>query len=132
MPTNQASISNGATTSGDGVDRGFLIDDTEETDWAALNRMPDAGGAQVTVDLAGGTQLVERVNVSALLRGADDGDNQAVPGSQNRFTAMRQFELQACTGPTVECDEAGDFAELLHELTRRLRRRRSASSGAPT
>ncbi len=110
MPTNQASTANGAVASGDGVNQALLVDDTEETDWAAINRTPDAAGAQVTVDLAGGEQLVERVNVSALLRGPDEGDDQDDPGSQNRFTALRQFELQACTGETAsECDEAVEF-----------------------
>ena len=115
MPTNQASIASGASTSGDGVNRGLLIDDTEETDWAAINRMPNASGAQVTVDLAGGEQLVDRVNVSALLRGRpDDGDDQDDPGNQNRFTALRQFEIQTCIAgdANAQCGDASGFQRI--------------------
>ena len=97
MPLNRASAANGATIAGDGVNLGALIDDTEETNWAALGRDPDVEGTKVTVALAGGRQVVERVNVSALLRAADDSDDQEDPGGQNRFTALRQFSLQACT-----------------------------------
>ena len=113
MPTNRASNSSGAvTTDGDpdGVNPDSLTDDTEVTNWAAIERDPDAAGADVLVDLAGGEQLVDRVNVSALLRDPDqDGDDQDDPESQNRFTALRQFELQACTGATADCDEPGEF-----------------------
>jgi hypothetical protein len=106
MRLNRASASNGATIAGDGVNLGALIDDTEETNWAALGRDPDVKGTKVTVALAGGRQVVERVNVSALLRAADDGDDQDDPGAQNRFTALRQFSLQACT---AGCDSDAGF-----------------------
>jgi len=99
MPTNRASRSEGAMPApgGDGVNEDFLIDDTEETNWAVLNRQPNVAGSRVTVKLAGGRQLVERVNVSALLRATDDGDEQGDTGSQNRFTALRQFVIGYCT-----------------------------------
>ena len=109
MATNRASATNGAAVSGDGDRRQQLIDDTEETNWEVANRSPDVGGAQVTVRLAGGPQRVERVNVSALLRGTDDGDEREDVDNQNRFTALRQFELHTC----VEgCDAGGEFTKI--------------------
>ncbi|HEV2783482.1 MAG TPA: M36 family metallopeptidase [Actinophytocola sp.] len=90
---NVASASSGATASGDGVNLDKLIDDTEGTNWASIGS--PVAGKTVTVDLAGnGPQLVSRVNVSALLRPAIEGD--ADPGAQNRFTALRQFEILSC------------------------------------
>ena len=106
MPANRASRANGAAITGDGVNRELLIDDTEETNWAAVGRTPDVEGTEVTVKLAGGEQTVDRVQASALLRAADDGDDQADPGAQNRFTALRQFEILTCSGP---CTADGDF-----------------------
>ena len=109
MATNRASATNGATVSGDGDRHQQLIDDTEETNWEAANRSPDIGGAQVTVRLAGGPQRVERVNVSALLHGTDDGDEREDGDNQNRFTALRQFELHTCL---EGCDAAGAFTKI--------------------
>ena len=106
MPANRASASGGATITGEGVNQALLIDDTEETNWAVVGRAPDVEGAEVTVDLAGGEQLVERVQASALLRATDDGDNQADPGAQNRFTALRQFEILTCA---ADCGDDGNF-----------------------
>jgi len=64
----------------------------------------------VTVRLAGGLQRVERVNVSALLRGTDDGNERDDGDNQNRFTALRQFELHACA--TGDCDAPGAFTKI--------------------
>jgi hypothetical protein len=90
---NLASGSQGATAGGDGVNLAKLIDDTEATNWASVGA--PVAGRSVTVDLAGSTpQLVSRVQVSALLRPAIEGD--ADPGTQNRFTALRQFEILSC------------------------------------
>jgi hypothetical protein len=61
----------------------------------------------VTVDLAGGQQTFDRVKVSAALQ----------PG-QNRFTAMRAFELYACTegktaaNPTCDGSNAAGFTRI--------------------
>jgi extracellular elastinolytic metalloproteinase len=101
MFTNLASASAGATASGDGVNLDKLIDDTEATDWASIG-VP-VQGRQVTVDLAGDRpQLVSRVQVSAMLRPAIAGD--ADPGGQNRFTALRQFQVLACdAGTGADC-----------------------------
>ena len=83
MPTNRASTAKGAVATGDGTSHSSLIDDTEGTNWQS-NGAP-VEGRQVLVDLAGGSHRVDRVKVSALLQ----------PG-QNRFTALREFEVHAC------------------------------------
>jgi extracellular elastinolytic metalloproteinase len=89
LPKNVASATQGATAAGDGADHGDLIDDTEATTWDDPSGGPAVNVANpaVTVDLAGNTPVaVNRVNVSALLG----------PG-QNRFTALRQFRIDAST-----------------------------------
>ncbi|MDG4823217.1 M36 family metallopeptidase [Asanoa sp. WMMD1127] len=106
MLQNVASAAAGATATGDGVNQARLIDDDEATNWASLNS--PIAGKQVTVDLAGGPQLVSRVQVSALLRPAITGDPDA--GGQNRFTALRQFKVSACVARgSVTCANPGDF-----------------------
>ena len=100
MFDNLASANAGATASGDGVNLNSLVDDTEATDWASIGS--DVAGRQVTVDLAGDSpRLVTRVQVSAMLHPAvaDDAD----PGGQNRFTALRQFQVLSCDS-TVGAD----------------------------
>ncbi|MFN2386905.1 MAG: M36 family metallopeptidase, partial [Thermoanaerobaculia bacterium] len=84
MPTNWASLSKGATASGDGLNHPSLIDDDEGTNWDE-----PAGGLainvqqpQVTVALAGPRQI-DRAQVSAFLE-----------AGQNRFTALRKFKIQ--------------------------------------
>lgn len=113
MPTNRASQAKGATITGGGGNQEFLIDDTEETNWVAENTggqgADDIGGTQVTVRLGGGAQTVDRVQVSALLRAVDEGDNQEPRGNQNRFTALRQFEILTCNGT---CASDGDFSSI--------------------
>ncbi|MEJ7654550.1 MAG: M36 family metallopeptidase [Chloroflexia bacterium] len=92
---NRASTFRGATASGDGNNQRALIDDTETTNWSRL-ALPVAG-AQVTVDLAGGTaHLVKRVQVSAMLRPANPNDPGGDTGSQSRFSALRQFAIETC------------------------------------
>jgi hypothetical protein len=99
MARNLASSASGATASGDGVNLGKIIDDTESTDWASLDGV---AGKQITVRLAGdGPQQVRRVNLSALLRPAITGD--ADPGSQNRFSALRSFAILACDDTVQDC-----------------------------
>ncbi|HZM74173.1 MAG TPA: M36 family metallopeptidase [Candidatus Limnocylindrales bacterium] len=99
LPSNLAASANGATVSGDGVNLGKLVDETEATDWASLSGV---AGKQVTVDLAGDTpQLVTRVNVSALLRPAIAGDVD--PGGQNRFTALESFKILTCDAAVADC-----------------------------
>lgn len=106
LPTNLASGASGATASGDGVNLTALIDDDEATNWASLNA-PIAGKG-VTVDLAGDRQRIKRVQVSAMLRPAVTGN--ADPGTQSRFSALRQFTVLACAASdTVDCADAADF-----------------------
>ncbi len=100
---NLASSAQGATASGDGVNLDKLIDDTEATNWASVGA--PVAGRTVAVDLAGDRpQLVSRVQVSALLRPAITGD--ADPGGQNRFTALRQFEILSCR---TDCADPANY-----------------------
>jgi hypothetical protein len=93
LDRNVAAAASGATATGDGVNQGLLIDETEATSWASLTA--PVQGRSVTVDLAGTTAVkVDRVQVSAMLRPADG--NTADPGAQNRFSALRAFEVLAC------------------------------------
>jgi uncharacterized repeat protein (TIGR01451 family) len=97
FPTNLASTSQGATitfTNGNIAFQNRLIDDTERTQWerlqphnATTGAQPDVAGSQATIKLAGTDPVAfNRVQVSALLG----------PG-HNRFQALRQFEVFACT-----------------------------------
>jgi len=88
MPTNLASNSKGATAtasstlSGDASDAASnAIDDTENTDWSGTEQL--SSPQSITIHFAG-PKTIRQVNVSAMLR----------PG-QNRFTALRQFRLEA-------------------------------------
>ncbi len=99
LSPNLASSSKGATIDGaspGSVNTGALIDDTENTNYAARSQ---AAGVNVTkpfvnVNLAGtAPTMVRSVKVSAMLRPADESDDEA--GS--RFTALRQFALETCT-----------------------------------
>jgi hypothetical protein len=95
LRANLASKHRGATATGDGVRHGDLIDDAEATNWESDGVA--VAGRQVTVNLAGNIQTFDRVKVSAALQ----------PG-QNRFTALRAFELYTCTegksGANPTCD----------------------------
>jgi extracellular elastinolytic metalloproteinase len=96
MPTNWASRHKGAVAAGDGTRLNELIDDTEATNWEAVGA--PVQGRQVTVQLAGGGHRLDRGQVSAYL--GFGPENPAQPGpftAQNRFTALRQFELRACS-----------------------------------
>jgi hypothetical protein len=107
MPLNLASSTNGAAASGDGVNLGALIDDTEMTNWASLGS--PIAGKQVTVRLDG-RQTFDRIQVSAMLRhripAATEPDNAA----QSRFSALRQFALLACDARgAVDCSQPSQF-----------------------
>jgi extracellular elastinolytic metalloproteinase len=113
LQRNLASAGQGATAGGDGVNLDKLIDDTEATDWASVGS--PVAGKSVMVDLAGDhAQLVSRVQVSAYLRPAITGD--ADPGTQNRFTALRQFEILSCDAARADC---ADPASYRHVFTSR-------------
>ncbi|MFC7547922.1 M36 family metallopeptidase [Plantactinospora sp. GCM10030261] len=106
MLRNLASTASGATVSGDGVNLDKIADDDEATNWASLGS--PVAGKQVTVDLAGGSQQVRRVQVSAMLRPPISGDPDGA--SQNRFSALRQFKVLACTASKgVTCADGKDF-----------------------
>lgn len=80
-----------------------LIDGTEATNWGGVtDAQVDESHPSVSVDLAGDVQTVERVQVSAYLTpapasGTDLPLAQDDPDSGSRFTALRQFALEACT-----------------------------------
>jgi hypothetical protein len=106
MLTNLASSTSGATATGDGINLSRLIDDDEGTQWASLGA--SVFGKGVNVDLAGGTKVVRRVQVSAALRPQNTGDPDS--GSQSRYSALRQFQVLACrVRGSVDCTDLGDF-----------------------
>ena len=87
MPLNLASGANGATATGDGVNLGALIDDTEVTNWASLDS--PIAGKQVTVRLdPSRARTFDRIQVSAMLRHRDPGR----PGA----TAARRAGSRRC------------------------------------
>jgi hypothetical protein len=101
LPTNWASKTKGAEATGDGVNVDKLIDDTESTNWASLNS--PVAGKSVRVRLAMGAHTITQVRVSAMLHPTDANDPND-SGSQNRFTALRRFAIEACdqtAGPCV-------------------------------
>jgi hypothetical protein len=116
FPTNVASSAQGATATGNAagatpaaqaIQLGNLIDDSEGTNWTAPGALSagnlSVDGVQVTIDLAGtAAQRVKFINVSALLG----------PG-QNRFTALRGFEIWACNAETgADCAGGSGFASI--------------------
>ncbi|HJV04848.1 MAG TPA: M36 family metallopeptidase, partial [Actinomycetota bacterium] len=115
---NLASSANGATVSGDGVNHEMLIDDTEATNWAFLGVDPaaenEAIGTEVTVrlDPSAPAHELRRIQVSAQLRPRIHTD-PADPGSQSRFSALRQFEIWVCTASaTVDCTQDSQFRRI--------------------
>jgi extracellular elastinolytic metalloproteinase len=109
MPPNWASETNGATASGDGANFDALIDDTEGTTWDATTSGTNVNVSrpQVTVNLAGTTaQMVRSVRVSAML----------TPGEASRFTALRQFRIDACNASAPvndNCSISANFDTIL-------------------
>jgi len=109
MPLNVASGANGAAATGDGVNLGALIDDTENTNWASLNS--PIAGKQVTVQLDQ-RRTFDRIQVSAMLRHRIL--TNADSGSQSRFSALRQFDLLACDARgAVDCSQPSQFTSVL-------------------
>jgi extracellular elastinolytic metalloproteinase len=101
LPRNLASGASGATITGDGVNLTKIGDDSEATDWASLDGV---AGKQVTVDLPGDQpQLVNEVNVSAMVRPAIVGDADA--GPQNLFSAARSFAILSCNAALADCTQ---------------------------
>ena len=114
FPTNWASQSQGAAASGDGQFQDDLIDDTENTNWGETGA--PVQGQQVVVKLGGGGPVTfSSVNVSAMITGfatQPRGPGGPTQPAENRFTALRSFDLYACTAdadsanPT--CDGSND------------------------
>jgi extracellular elastinolytic metalloproteinase len=97
MPTNWASRHKGAVAAGEGVRHQDLIDDTEASNWEFTGG--PVQGRQVVIQLApgAGRHKLERGQVSAYLGSGPESLDPAVFTAQNRFTALRQFELRTCT-----------------------------------
>jgi extracellular elastinolytic metalloproteinase len=115
--TNWASKTKGGSASGDGGNFDDLIDDTEATDYAVVDAdaVPDIQGKQVTVDLGGGAHIVDRVQVSAMLHPRDDADDYDNI-SQNRFTALRSFDIYTCNASVAnaQCVLPTGFTKVGH------------------
>ncbi len=116
MAENAASAARGATATGDGRNVDKLIDDTEETNWASLGSSGTASergsvdGRKVTVDLAGGARTFSKVLVSAMLRPTNSADAGGDTGSQNRFSALRSFRIDACNAAAgADCSSQAGF-----------------------
>jgi hypothetical protein len=122
---NHASANKGATATGDtsgatpaaqAAQLRNLIDDAEASNWTTAGTVTgdqlSVDGKKVTIDLAGTDPVnVKNVNVSAL-----------VSSGQNRFTALRQFELWACNdggssalhhdGPKADCTQDSGYRKV--------------------
>ena len=113
MPANLASAATGATATGDGINLGQLIDDTEATNWASLGS--PVAGKQVTVrlDPSKPWHQVARVQVSAELRTRIPADPAGDTATQNRFSALRQFQILTCEVKAgVDCTQDSHFSVL--------------------
>jgi extracellular elastinolytic metalloproteinase len=110
MPANFASTARGATIAGDGIGLTNLIDDTEASTWARLGA--PVAGTRVTVrlDPSKPWHEISRIQVSAMLRTRNQNDPAGDTTSQNRFSALRAFEIWTCeVKAAVDCSEDGDF-----------------------
>lgn len=107
---NMASTTQGAKATGDGdseQDLLNLIDDTEVTQWGSTDISLADGkaegafveGRQVTVELAARTRVTD-INVSAMLT------------SQNRFTALRSFDIATCDATVASCSSDSGFTTI--------------------
>jgi hypothetical protein len=99
MRTNWASMSKGATATGDGSPLTALIDDNENTQWTRTASASTADGSQVTVALAA-ARKVNRVQVST--------------AGPNRFSQLRQFAVETCTSApaNLNCTAPGSFTRI--------------------
>jgi hypothetical protein len=112
FPTNHASQSKGAVATGEGDDHSLLIDDTEGTNWDYSGA--PVQGRQVVVKLSGPVSFTT-VNVSAMTTGFPTqprGPGTPTEPAENRFTALRAFDLYACTAgadaANATCDGANE------------------------
>jgi hypothetical protein len=108
LPRNLASAHSGATASGDGVNLGSLIDDTEATNWASLGTAVQGRQVTVRLDPSAPSHSIGRVQVSAHLRPPNPADPN--DPAQSRFSALRQFQILACEATAaVDCADDADF-----------------------
>jgi hypothetical protein len=128
LTRNVASSANGATATSNGVDLDKLIDDTEVTNWAFVGSDPavqeEAIGEQVTVQLDPSLpgHEIRRVQVSAMLRPRLPNPFPQPPPParppnpdpvQNRFSALRQFEILVCQATaSVDCTQDDQFTSI--------------------
>ena len=98
---------------------GRLIDDTEATHWQAaatqIGEEWSVAGKQVTVDLAGDAPTpISRVQVSAALGPVFDPHARPNPTdlTQNRFTALRWFDIWACNANRRDCSADAGFRQV--------------------
>jgi extracellular elastinolytic metalloproteinase len=137
MPTNYASMSQGATASGDASvvfpdqNPGFpgapavtpqqvlnmLIDDTERTNWTTAGDITGGNlsvdGKKVTINLAGSEPVnIKHIQVSSMLRSGVVATPALANAGQNRFTALRQFEVWACNAKKDDCSTDAGFAKV--------------------
>jgi hypothetical protein len=119
LPTNWASVSSGATGSGDGnADPDLLLDDTEATVWNVEGG--PVRGRQLTVKLGRGAHMVRVVAVSALRAPDVGGFGTPVPVpppiphpvAGNRFSALRQFAVFACDATKRDCSKDINFRRI--------------------
>ena len=127
----------------DGADRArrccdHLIDDTEATRLAGRRdagrrRRWNVDGSQVTIDLAGTTPAADQPRAGrARMLGPVFDPAARADQTQNRFTALRQFEIWTCNDPVADCSTDDGYQRALRERgatrsrpTRRARWRRS-------
>jgi extracellular elastinolytic metalloproteinase len=67
----------------------------------------------VTVDLAGTEAVtIRHIQVSSMLRSGVVQIPQLANSSQNRFTALRQFEVWACNSDNANCSTSAGFSRV--------------------
>lgn len=101
LPTNWASDVKGGLVITPGINNQLMIDDTEETN-ARFDDPVSVKNKEIVIKL-GTPKQIRQVQISAMLRPFDP-DNPTDPDdptdedqlSQNRFSALRSFELYAC------------------------------------
>ncbi|MFT4264842.1 MAG: M36 family metallopeptidase [Nocardioides sp.] len=123
--TNLAASASGASVIGattGSLNAASLIDGTEATNWGVTTTdvQVDESHPFVAVDLAGGSSVIDKVQVSAYLRPSDsdpsdplsslpaaDQDTDTTAGS--RFTALRKFAIETCVS---DCAGSGAWTRI--------------------